>query len=52
MNDKKTNLIANKLVHAFLNNKTIPSISTKYTKKFLMPRNLENFVKVKSRNLL
>ena len=33
MNDKKTNLIANKLVHAFLNNKTIPSISTKYTKK-------------------
>tara|TARA_B100000963_G_C22609611_1_gene664241 strand:- start:173 stop:949 length:777 start_codon:yes stop_codon:yes gene_type:complete len=33
MNDKKTNLIANKLVHAFLNNKIIPSISTKFTKK-------------------
>ncbi len=33
MNDKKTNLIANKLVNAFLNNKIIPSISTKFTKK-------------------
>tara|TARA_Y100001958_G_C21197961_1_gene525012 strand:+ start:300 stop:1076 length:777 start_codon:yes stop_codon:yes gene_type:complete len=33
MNDKKINLIANKLVHAFLNNKIIPSISTKFTKK-------------------
>ena len=33
MNDKKTNLVANKLVNAFLNNKIIPSISTKFTKK-------------------
>ena len=33
MNDKKTNKYANKLVNAFLKNKIISPIPTKYTKK-------------------
>ena len=33
MKDKKSNLVANRLVKAFLKNKIINPISTKYTKK-------------------
>ena len=50
MKDKNTNLIANKLVKAFLKNKIINPLSSKYTKSFLMLTNLENYVRVKLKN--
>ena len=35
MKDKKSNIVANRLVNAFLKNKIINPISRKYTKKLL-----------------
>ena len=45
MSKKNLNLTANKLVNAFLKNKIIAPISSKYTKK------LENAQKLRKRNL-
>ena len=52
MINKDLNKYANKLVNAFLKNKIISPIPSNYTKKFLKLKNLENFVKVKLKNLL
>ena len=35
MKDKNSNLVANRIVKAFLNNKIINPISSKYTKKLI-----------------
>ena len=47
MKDKYSNLVANRLVNAFLKNKIINPISSKYTKKLSNAKNLENYVRVK-----
>ena len=47
MKDKNSNLVANKLVNAFLKNKIINPISRKYTKNFRMLINSENYVRAK-----
>ena len=52
MIDKNLNLVASKLVNAFLKNKIINPISVRYTKKLSMLINWENYVKVKLKNQL
>jgi 2-keto-4-pentenoate hydratase len=53
MNNNLKNKIADKLVNAFLKNKIISPLPQKITKKnLLMQMNLENYVKVKLKNLL
>ena len=52
MKDKNSNLVANRLVNAFLKNKIINPISSKYTKNFRMLINLGNYVRVKFKNQL
>ena len=42
MKDKYSNLVANKLVNAFLKNKIINPISSKYTKKPTQPTQTTN----------
>ena len=47
MKDKNSNSVANRLVKAFLENKIINPISSKYTKNLRMLKNLENYVRAK-----
>ena len=47
MKNKKTNLIANKLVNAFLKNKIISPIPKNLPKNLLRLKSLKKFVKTK-----
>ena len=48
MNDKNINSVANKLVKAFLNNKIISSIPSRYSKKMLQADKLRKLCEKRS----
>ena len=52
MMNKNLNKYADRIVNAFLKNKIISPLPKKFTKKFLTLKNLENYVKAKSKNRL
>ena len=51
MKNKKTNLIANKLVNAFLKNKIISPIPKKFTKKLVEAEKFKKICENKVKNL-
>ena len=51
MTNKNLNKYASRLVNAFLKNKIISPLPLRFTKKFLRPKNLEDCVKAKLKNL-